>query len=76
MAYGPEILYTQFVELLKKEGTVRASPSHTQTHPTEISWAAILDWQFDGEVFAITSTGKRAVASPSMPAFRRYIPEK
>jgi len=49
-----------------------ASPSHEQTHPTPIHFAAILKWQWDGELFANTITGKRVVASKTMPAFHIY----
>ena len=67
-----EILYDDFIDLLKKEGKVRASPSHEQRHPVPISEFAILDFQYDGVIFAITRTGKRVEITDQMPAFRPY----
>ena len=67
-----ETLYKDFVEIVKKEKRVFASPSHEQTHPVPIHFSAILEWQWDGELFANSITGKRVVASKSMPAFHIY----
>ena len=66
-----------FIEIVKKKGKVWASPSHAQTHPVQIDYSAILEWQWDDnrkELFAITITGKRAVCSNKMPAFHIYNP--
>ena len=70
-----ETLYVDFVEKVKKEGMVRASLSHSQTHPCEIHFSAILDWQWDGELFSISVTGNRGVCSGTMPAFHIYEQE-
>jgi len=67
-----ETLYKDFIKLVKEEGSVFASPSHEQTHPIPIHFSAILEWQWDEELFAISITGKRIVASKSMPAFYIY----
>lgn len=65
----------EFIKLVKEKGKVWASLSHEQSHPRHISNFAILQWQWDeltNELFAITSSGKRAVASKTMPAFHVY----
>ena len=62
----------EFVEMVKKQGKIRASLSHTQTYPDEIHYAGILDWEYDTELFAITWSGRRVVASKTMPAFHIY----
>lgn len=67
-----EIPREAFIEFVKDEGVIRASLSHTQKYPSGISQFAILDWQYDGELFAITNTGKRVVANEDMPAFIPY----
>ena len=64
-----EIPREKFVELVKSRGKVRAMMSHSQEHPTPISQWAILDWQYDGKLFAITRCGNRVEASEDMPAF-------
>lgn len=66
-----ETLYEDFVEIVKEEGKVFASPSHSQTFPDKIEFSAILEWQWDGELFANTIT-RRVVANKEMPAFHIY----
>jgi len=62
----------KFVYMVKKAGKIYASPSHEQSHPDHISSSAILEWQWDGELFSITATGRRVVCSEDMPAFHIY----
>ena len=62
----------EFIEIVKKYGKVRAGLSHSQTHPVEIHFSAILDWQYDGKLFTVTTCGKRAECSDKMPAFHLY----
>jgi hypothetical protein len=61
-----------FIKLVREKGLIYASPSHHQTHPDEIDRCAILGWEYDTELFAITCMGKRVVASKTMPAFYIY----
>ena len=67
-----ETLYNDFVQIVKKEGKVLASPSHTQLYPDEIHHAAILEWQWDVELFSDIKTSGRVVANKKMPAFHVY----
>ena len=64
-----------FIEIVKQKGEVWASTSHYQNYPDEISQYGILQWQYDGELFAITALGKRVrvVANKGMPAFHIYL---
>ncbi len=71
-----ETAYNDFVELVKKKGTVRASLSHTQSRPSEISSSAILDWQIDDHgLFCVTITGGIVRCSDDMPAFHVFEPQ-
>jgi len=67
-----ETRHDSFVSEVKSKGTVWASPSHAQSYPCTIDRHAILPWQWDGELFAMTLTGKRAVCNDKMPAFHVY----
>ena len=62
----------KFIYMVKKAGKIYAEPSHEQHIPDHISQFAILEWQWDGELFAITKTGKRVVCSDNIPAFHIY----
>jgi len=62
----------KFIYMVKKAGKIYAETSHDQHKPDHISNFSILEWQWDGELFAITATGKRVVCSESMPAFHIY----
>jgi len=73
MPRGPEIPTDKFIELLKKRKAIIASPSHEQDFPNHISQYAILNWQYDGEIFSITRDGRRVVCSKNMPAFHEHI---
>ena len=61
-----------FIQLVKEKGKVIAALSHTQAKPDRIHNAAILEWQYDTELFCITANGKRLVANKDMPAFHVY----
>jgi len=67
-----ETTYKTFVLKVKAEGLVWASPSHSQSYPCTISYSAILPWEWDGELFAMTVLGKRVVCNEHMPAFHIY----
>ena len=67
-----ETFRNDFIDLVKRNGKTRASLSHTQRFPHYIDASAILDWQWDGELFAITRTGKRVICNKKMPAFHVY----
>ena len=67
-----ETFRNEFIDLVKRNGKVRASLSHTQRLPHHIEASAILDWQWDGELFSITCTGKRVICNNNMPAFHVY----
>lgn len=62
----------EFTEKVKQEGTTWGSISHYQAEPCEIDQWAILEWQYDVELFAITSTGKRVTISEQMPGMYEY----
>ena len=61
-----------FIKIVRANGKVWASTSHEQHKPDHISSSGILEWQYDGELFAITKTRRRVVANKSMPAFHIY----
>ena len=67
-----EILYADFVKMVKAKGKVRASLSHSQSYPDGINQFAILDFQIDSEgtLFTVTKNGRRAEVNPMMPAFK------
>lgn len=67
-----ETLRKDFIRIVKKEKRVFASVSHTQVYPVPIHFSAILEWQWDGELFANSATSKRITISKSMPAFHIY----
>ncbi len=76
-----EILYSDFLGLVKKYGKVWASPSHEQREPIHIDRCAILGWEYDpykDELFTISTIGTRAVCSKTMPAFKiwNFVPRE
>ena len=70
-----EVPYEDFIEILKVCKCQWASTSHSQYLPNKISYAAILQWQYDecqDCIYAITADNKRVECSPNMPAFYIY----
>ena len=69
---GKAVPVQDFIELVKDQGKVWASPSHSMKHKDgEMSHAAILEWQYDKCLYSITVTGKR-IDVLNMPAFHLF----
>lgn len=73
-----EIPTKLFIEIVKYIGGtgVWASPSHSQTHPDEINYSAILKWRHDENgLFALTKSMKTVRLSPEIPAMKLVLVE-